>query len=141
MQPGFLPLARMVAGILDFAERESPALFQRLGGEPRRTGGDLEGLITDLGKAIKYHDPEIRLATAHTLGHLGQAFEVYAGDATTATPAAVSALSHALTAGDAGVREAVLVALANFPTMASPALVDRVSRVRKTLTPASRWPA
>jgi len=53
LQPGVLPLARMVAGTLDFAERKSPVLFQRLGGKPRRTGGDLGGLITDLGKAIK----------------------------------------------------------------------------------------
>ena len=44
LQPGILPLARMVAGILDFAERESPALFERLGGKPRRARGDLAGL-------------------------------------------------------------------------------------------------
>jgi excisionase family DNA binding protein len=135
LQPGVLPLARMVAGILDFAERESPVLFERLGGKPRRTGGDVDGLLTDLGKAAKDHDPGLRLATSHTLGHLGQVFEQYAGDVAMATAAAVSALSVALTDRDSDVREAALQGLANFPTMASPALVDRVSRTAEDPDP------
>jgi excisionase family DNA binding protein len=117
-----------VAGILDFAQRESPALFERLGKKPRRAGGDLDGLAADLGKALKDREPGIRLAAARILGRLGREVEAYSGDAATAAEAAVSALSSALSDRDTGVRDAVLVALANFPTMASPALVDRVSR-------------
>jgi excisionase family DNA binding protein len=138
LQPGILPLARMVAGVLDFAERESPALFEQLGGKPRRAKGDLAGLVAGLGKAIKDRDTDTRLAAAHTLGHVGQVFEVYAGDVATATAAAVSALSAALTDREADVREAVLVGLANFPTTASPALVDRVSRAAEDADPRVR---
>ena len=127
VRPGIVPLARMVAGILDSAERESPALFERVGGKPRRTGGDLDGLAADLGKALKDRDPEIRLAAAHILGRLGREVEAYSGDTATAAEAAVSALSSALADRDAGVREAALLALVNFPTMTSPTLVDRVS--------------
>jgi hypothetical protein len=47
LQPGCLPLARMVASVFDFAERESPALFEWLGGKSQRAGGDLAGLTTD----------------------------------------------------------------------------------------------
>ena len=72
------------------------------------------------------------------MGHVGQEFEVYAGDVATATAAAVSALSAALTDREADVREAVLVGLANFPTMASPALVDRVSRAAEDPDPRVR---
>ncbi len=138
LRPGILPLGRLVARILDAAERESPALFERLGGKPRRAGGDLEGLAADLGKAMKDREPEIRLAAAHVLGRLGREVEAYSGDAATATTTAVSALSSALTDGDAGVRQAALVAAANFPTMASPALVDRVSRAAEDPDPRVR---
>ena len=138
LQPGVLPLARRVAGILDFAEHQSAALFQRLGGTPRRTGGDLEGLIADLGKAVENRDTEIRIAAVHTLGHVGQVFEAYTGDVTTATTAAVSALSRVLTDRDVDVREAALKSLANFPTMASPILVDRVSRTAEDPDPRVR---
>ena len=57
------------------------------------TGGDLEGLAADLGKAMKDREPEIRLAAAHVLGRLGREVEAYSGDAATATTTAVSALS------------------------------------------------
>ena len=135
VRPGIVPLARMVAGILDSAERESPALFERLGGKPRRTGGDLEGLAADLGKAMKDREPEIRLAAARTLGHLGRAIEEYAGNADKAAEVAVSVLSDALADRDAGVREAALLALVNFPTTTSPTIVDRVSRAAEDPDP------
>ena len=51
VRPGILPLARMVAGLFDFVERESPELFERLGGKSRRASGDLGGLITGLSRA------------------------------------------------------------------------------------------
>ena len=135
--PGIIPLARLVADVLDFTERESPVLFERLGGKPRRAGGNLGGLIADLGKAINDREAAIRIATVHTLGYLGQAFQTYPGDITAAT-AAVSALSDSLTDRDAGVRAAALVGLANFPAMTSPSLVDRVSRTAEDPDPSVR---
>jgi excisionase family DNA binding protein len=138
LQPGILPLARMVASLFDFAERESPVLFERLGGKDRRACGDLGGLIAGLGKAIKDPAPEIRVAAVRTLGRLGQVFETYSGDVAAAAAAAVTALSAALTDADAGVREAALDGLGSFPTAASAALVDRVSRAAEDPDPRVR---
>ncbi len=135
LRPGIIPLARMVAGLFDFAERESPELFERLGGKQRRAGGDLDGLAADLGKALKDREPEIRLAAAHILGHLGWAIEEYSGSADKAAEVALSALSGALADRDSGVREAALLALVNFPTTTSPTLVDRVSRAAEDPDP------
>jgi HEAT repeat protein len=135
VRPGILALARLVASILDAAERESPGLFERLGGKLRRTGGDLDGLTADLSKATKDREPEIRIAAARTLGHLGRAVEEYAGDAGAAAEAAISVLSNSLADRDAGVRETALLALVNFPAMTLPGLVDRVSRAAEDPDP------
>ena len=117
-----------MAGVLDAVERESPALFERLGGKQRRSGGDLDGLVVDLGKSLKDRESAIRLAVAHVLGRLGQEVTVYSGDATTVAEVAVSVLSGAIADRDPEVRAATLLALGNFSTMISPALIERVSR-------------
>ena len=115
-----------------------PVLFQRLGGKARRASGDLNGVISMLGDAIQDRTTDIRIAAANTFGHFGRETMAYSGDATSATVTAASALSVALTDRMLAVREAVLKSLANFSTMASPALVDRVSRTAEDADPHVR---
>jgi hypothetical protein len=138
LKQGAIPHARFVAALYDQLKRESLTLFEQAEGDSRRTGGDLDALMENLCRAIRDQSTEMRISAVRMLGRFGVSARAYSGNVRAAGDMAVTALTKALADADAVVREQATLALAHFAEMATPDLVNRVSRTTEDTDPSVR---